>query len=494
MKKIMVFILMLTFVLSTLSSCSLIKSFMKDKWVLVCEDRMDDFDGDEISRTVYRYDEEGRLNYKKYIENIYDTTGSDAYLNCDYSDFKYDDNGNVISYTEESDGEYTYYTFVYDSNGNCLSYTGKKERVDYIKLYNYTAEYNENQNMVSEKLVYKYNGVTEGYQEKEYTLHYENDICVCAEVIEAYDIGWLETERFFEKYFYDENGNRIRKELYYLTEGDYDTEFNGRYYCIEEITTYTWEKLEDNTNKNNETVKEKYAFNESETLNLTNANQSLTDVNQQNHTHIFADATCTLPQKCKICGITEGVALGHAFFDATCTEPQICSRCGEKSGEALGHKYNKNVCINCQKTDPESLPVGLNELFLIDSYEYEYKPGAFTDSYGNKYNGSHYYMDLFESGNGVEPHSLFNLEGNFKTFTGSIVASTETDPEWSYYINIYVDGVLKYTKTGITKTSKKADFEIDVSNADTLEIRAGLEGNTGDWNQEICIVDAELSK
>lgn len=37
------------------------------------------------------------------------------------------------------------------------------------------------------------------------------------------------------------------------------------------------------------------------------------------HTHDYADATCTAPKTCKICGATDGKALGHDYVDGTCT-------------------------------------------------------------------------------------------------------------------------------------------------------------------------------
>lgn len=233
----------------------------------------------------------------------------------------------------------------------------------------------------------------------------------------------------------------------------------------------------------------------SENRNLSNDVSETTETDSEpDHTHVYADATCTDPKICKTCGVAEGSALGHDYSAATCTSPQTCFRCGETLGEPGEHIYENNICTFCGKTDPDSLPVGLNELFVIDSYQYEYKPGTFTDSFGNKYNGVHYFTDLYQSGNGNEPHAMFNLNGQYKTFSGSIVASTETEPEWTYYINIYVDGVLKYSKTGFSKTSGKVDFEIDVSTGETLEIRMGLEDNTGDWCQEIGIVNAQLTK
>lgn len=211
------------------------------------------------------------------------------------------------------------------------------------------------------------------------------------------------------------------------------------------------------------------------------------------HTHRFSDVTCTSARKCS-CGATTGVALGHDFAAATCTSPEICSRCGIENGHELGHDYVNNKCSRCEKDDPESLPVWLHELFLIDSYNYEYKTGNFTDSFGNIYDGVHYYSGLFQANNGRQPRSEFNLNNKYTYFTGSIVASTQTSSEWTYYINIYVDGVLKFSKTGFSKTSGKVDFKIDVKNASTLKITAGKEGHLGGKDQEIGIVNAQLIK
>lgn len=224
-----------------------------------------------------------------------------------------------------------------------------------------------------------------------------------------------------------------------------------------------------------------------------NQSKSAGAANQPTHTHSYSDATCTSPKKCS-CGVTAGSALGHSYSAADCISPKTCTRCGQTEGSALGHNYVNNKCSRCGKVDPDSLPVGLNNLFLIDSYMYKYKSGTFTDSFGNTYNGAHYYTDLYQSGNGKEPHSEFNLNGKYKLFVGSIVASTKTDADWTYYINIYVDGILKFSKNGFSKTSGKVDFKLDVKNAATLRISAGLEQTVGDFNQEIAIVNAQLEK
>ncbi len=212
--------------------------------------------------------------------------------------------------------------------------------------------------------------------------------------------------------------------------------------------------------------------------------------------HNYSSATCTSPKICSRCGVTSGSALGHSYSNATCTSLKTCSRCGSTNGGALGHNYVNNKCSRCGKVDPESLPVGLETLYLIDSKYYKYKTGSFKDSFGNVYNGVHYYHDLYNSGNGVsrEPRSIHNLNGKFSKFTGSIVATEKTNPDWSYFIHIYVDGNLKYSKTSFTKTTSKVNFNVDVKGASTITIKCGNEGNMGDYDMELGIVNAQLSK
>lgn len=53
--------------------------------------------------------------------------------------------------------------------------------------------------------------------------------------------------------------------------------------------------------------------------------------------HQWLNADCVYPKTCRLCGETEGEALGHSWEEATCTNPKTCSRCQKTEGEALGH-------------------------------------------------------------------------------------------------------------------------------------------------------------
>ena len=75
--------------------------------------------------------------------------------------------------------------------------------------------------------------------------------------------------------------------------------------------------------------------------------------------HTWADATCTTPKTCSICGTTEGEALGHDWVDADCDTAKTCSVCGETEGEALGHTWidatcqTLKTCSVCNATEGE---------------------------------------------------------------------------------------------------------------------------------------------
>ena len=54
--------------------------------------------------------------------------------------------------------------------------------------------------------------------------------------------------------------------------------------------------------------------------------------------HVFADADCTKPMHCTVCGKEEGDPLGHdTNGPATCEEDEYCSRCESVIQEAIGH-------------------------------------------------------------------------------------------------------------------------------------------------------------
>ena len=69
------------------------------------------------------------------------------------------------------------------------------------------------------------------------------------------------------------------------------------------------------------------------------------------HEHVWAEATCTEPKTCTICGLTMGDPLGHSWKEATCTEPMTCTVCGATNGDPMGHTWREATC-----TSPRTCP------------------------------------------------------------------------------------------------------------------------------------------
>ncbi len=84
-----------------------------------------------------------------------------------------------------------------------------------------------------------------------------------------------------------------------------------------------------------------------------NCGDSFTDshVDAKGHT-AGADATCTQPQICTVCGTTLKSENGHVHGNAaTCTQPQICTVCGDELAPALGHEMVHNEATDATCTE-----------------------------------------------------------------------------------------------------------------------------------------------
>ena len=178
--------------------------------------------------------------------------------------------------------------------------------------------------------------------------------------------------------------------------------------------------------------------------------------------HDFTAANCTNPEICKRCELAQGSALGHDFAEATCTEPETCKVCGATGGAAMGHTYADDTCIRCGEVDPDSLPVRLEDLHLMDSARYEVVD-KLTDSFGNEYENAHRY-------NGGEAWSMHALSKKYSTFRGTIVATDETSSEYTFTFEIYVDDKLVYSYEDYTIATGAIEFSVDVSEGSSLKI------------------------
>lgn len=138
---------------------------------------------------------------------------------------------------------------------------------------------------------------------------------------------------------------------------------------------------------------------------------------------------------------------------------------------------NQNTNENAQtesesnetSTNPESSnEVGLDKLVVIDSSSnYYFDSNSFQDTYGNIYNGVH----LFGYNYSGDSYAIYNLNREFKTFTGTIVASKQLENCAYVDYEIYVDDILVYSQSQLEKTTNKIDFNINVTGATKLTIK-----------------------
>lgn len=68
--------------------------------------------------------------------------------------------------------------------------------------------------------------------------------------------------------------------------------------------------------------------------NSTNSSSQFNPISsEQECSHSWASATCTIPKTCNICGETSGTALGHT------TQTGVCSRCNQNFGKWMKKYY-----------------------------------------------------------------------------------------------------------------------------------------------------------
>lgn len=125
--------------------------------------------------------------------------------------------------------------------------------------------------------------------------------------------------------------------------------------------------------------------------------------------HQWLKPTCTDPQVCSICGLTNGTALGHDWVAATYTRPMSCLRCGMTVGERLQYPdrsgylsqtYYENG-VECYGyadarqlfpgiTDNINIPVDIK---LVDTYNTYISQGTYRRMSFHLYNDGepHYY-------------------------------------------------------------------------------------------------------
>lgn len=178
----------------------------------------------------------------------------------------------------------------------------------------------------------------------------------------------------------------------------------------------------------------------------------------------------------------------HYPIAATCTDDSYCDDCYETLAPALGHDYQDGTCTRCGDIDPDSLPVKLHELHVIDKGPWcSYSEEVLTDTFGNTYAGYHWFAE-----DSTKAFAVYNMNKDYKTFSCDIVVSDTRYSDLDASVFIYVDGREMFQKNGITKRTGPIHVEIDVTGGQQLEI-VGMDNNYS-YSDVMCVVNAQLFK
>lgn len=230
---------------------------------------------------------------------------------------------------------------------------------------------------------------------------------------------------------------------------------------------------------------------------LSKASQYVSSNDYENALKTLTDALAVLENDAQI---TTQITVYSANYETACITKADALLKQKKFDEA------KSFLSDALKVLPDSTklsdklngidslrPVDLNTVYLIDSKNYEYKTGSYTNSLGNTYDGVYFYNDLTSKSS----YSLYNINSEYSKFVGSFVADPSANIELHYFINIYVDDVLKCSKKNFTKTTGKLDFSVDVKGGKQLKIVVGVEEDVNQYIVSVGnvgIVNAKLEK
>ena len=141
---------------------------------------------------------------------------------------------------------------------------------------------------------------------------------------------------------------------------------------------------------------------------------------------------------------------------------------------------------SADKTAEIAGPVSLEKIHVIDcSYTYSNSDGTFTDTYGNKHHVYHTFR-----GSADENYAIFNLNGEYTSFSGSFALSDSDESNSHYYATIFTDDNRRYESVEMTRTTGPVDFSVDVKGCKQLKIEVqGSYHGTG-----LRLFDAELEK
>lgn len=109
-----------------------------------------------------------------------------------------------------------------------------------------------------------------------------------------------------------------------------------------------------------------------------------------------------------------------------------------------------------------------------------------TDSYGKSYTSN-----VLRFSTGDDAYVVYDLNGAYSNFEGTIVCSTDTGSNAVMDVGIFADGELVYSLTGYTRQKVAESVNLDVSGVGKLAIKTA---KTDGWDGYIYFVDSAFTK
>lgn len=201
--------------------------------------------------------------------------------------------------------------------------------------------------------------------------------------------------------------------------------------------------------------------------------------------HEWILATCTEPERCRLCGEIAGEPTGHTWIEATYFEPKTCIECGTTEGTVLVPEplyltemvpVKKNGKIWTRGTPH---PTGNYDIASSPDWgDFKtpgYTGGVVEDVKGNRYN-SGWHLDGDESSSYFVTYELNGIYATFSGYYGCPAEDIAVSAKWifghkySKYFQVYGDDELLFTSDTMKYTSSPREFVIDVSGIDSLII------------------------
>lgn len=106
----------------------------------------------------------------------------------------------------------------------------------------------------------------------------------------------------------------------------------------------------------------------------------------------------------------------------------------------------------------------LNNVVVVDSKSYTSSAKLLRDSYGNLHSGMHRFDTRYDG------YALYNINEEYETFSGTIVAYAGSNSDALMNITIYFDNEPIYSQSNISKLTEPIDFSLDVTGVKTIKV------------------------